>query len=1327
MATGFQFEHPSFNWGAPDVYQEFQRFKQHVEFTFKGPLVKAEPKDRAGWLGLWIGQQGREVYKTFKWEENEQDDPNKILDKLETYIRPRTNKRVARFKAVQRKQGEGESFDNFVKDLRLLLMDCDYTNTEDILTDLIISGVRHAKVQERMLDKGSDLNIAKAIEIGQQFELSQKQLKMIRGEEILKISEHKRKDRREPNRGTNNRRPYQQSTRPDRNKHDKSSYQSKCGNCGTIHSKDKCPAKGTQCKYCKKPDHWLKVCRKRLRRINLIQETDQYSSHSEDEILYISTVKTESSRMSEDKWIVDLQVDRKTLPFRIDTGARCSILSKHSFNSLRLSSKYEINGSRKLLKSYTGHTIQQIGKIKLPVKYKDREMDETFEIVDIEQDNIISGDFAENLKLVKRIDTIDEIDAPNDLSHDFPELVKTSGTLPGKYRIKIAENAKGVVHPPRRLPAAIKDRAVAELRSMEEYGYITKVEEPTEWVSSMVVAVRNGKVRICIDPKDLNEVIQRENYPLKTIEDVIPMIPNAKVFSVLDAKSGFLQIKLEEPSSYLTTFNTPIGRYRWLRLPFGIKCAPEIYQRIMDQMLEGIAGATAIIDDILIAGCDIEEHDNILKQVVERATSHNLRLNFDKCFVRKSEVAYMGHVITDKGLRPDPAKVRAIIDMPAPQNKEGVRRFLGLVQYLAKFLPNLSQVDAPLRSLLKSDVLFTWESEQEKSFQELKRLCSTSPILAFFDVSKPVEIECDASQDGLGAVLMQEGRVIAYASRSLSESEKRYAQIEKEMLSIVFSTKKFHCYILGKKTFVYNDHKPLEQIFKKPLLAAPLRIQKMMLKLQWYDIQVCYRKGKDMKISDALSRAFLPFTHEKEEGNIVQDMICMISISTDKYSEIKETTKTELHVLQETILNGWPDIKSESPFEVREYWDSRAQLSVLDGIIYKGLRIVIPPSLREGMLKLIHKSHLGMTKCKKRAREVMFWPCMNSNIEKCVQDCALCASYQNQQSAEPLKPTSTPDLPFSLVGCDLFDFQSKTYILTVDYYSKYIDVLPLESSNTTSIVNALKSIFATHGIPTRLRSDNGPQFSSSEFRKFCRELGIDHETSSPHFQSANGEAERSIQTVKNLWRKSDDKHLSLLDYRTTPLEGIDLSPSQLLMGRRPRNTLPASKDVLKPNSHNPLAVKRHFDREKEKQKFYYDKRRGVKELPPLNTESAVRMTPLPGTKKWIPGTVTKHYNKPRSYVVQSDDPGNHRLYRRNRKHLRTSTRTASKEYDRDISSDNFANDDQNDIQPNEHKPNNTASDTNTSRSVVSVANRNNHSDMTTRSGRRIKKPERLDL
>ncbi|CAC5375189.1 unnamed protein product [Mytilus coruscus] len=291
-----------------------------------------------------------------------------------------------------------------------------------------------------------------------------------------------------------------------------------------------------------------------------------------------------------------------------------------------------------------------------------------------------------------------------------------------------------------------------------------------------------------------------------------------------------------------------------------------------------------------------------------------------------------------------------------------------------------------------------------------------------------------------------------------------------------------------------------------------------------------------MNISDALSRAFLSVEHKTEEGDIVQDMICMISISKGKYSDTQDATKSEFCELYEMILKGWPDLKVETRFEVREYWGSRDQLSVLDGIIYKGLRTLIPPSMRDNMLKLVKMQEA----------------CSRSNV--------LATNHLNRLNL--LQP-----LIYRIQWLAL-TFKSKTYILTVDYYSKYIDVLPLTSTNTTAIVEALKSIFATHGIPTTLRSDNGLQFSSSEFKKFSKELGIDQQTSSPHFQSANGEAERSIQTVKNLRRKSDDKHLSLLDYRTTPLEGINLLPSQLVMSRRPRNTLPASKEVLKPNKHN---------------------------------------------------------------------------------------------------------------------------------------------------------------
>ncbi|XP_021347249.1 uncharacterized protein K02A2.6-like [Mizuhopecten yessoensis] len=215
-----------------------------------------------------------------------------------------------------------------------------------------------------------------------------------------------------------------------------------------------------------------------------------------------------------------------------------------------------------------------------------------------------------------------------------------------------------------------------KLLEMEADGYIAKTSKPTDWVSSMVVSLRNDKVRVCIDPKDLNKAIKREHHPMRTIEDVVSNIPGYNVFSKLDAKSGFLQIKLDEESSYLTTFNTPIGRYRWLRLPFGITSAPEIYQRIMDQMLEEIDGAFAIIDDILIAGQDMENHGKILKQVVERAMSYNLKLNFKKCCIRQPKVTYMGRVLTTQGLSADPGKVDAIVNMPAPKNKDGVRRFL---------------------------------------------------------------------------------------------------------------------------------------------------------------------------------------------------------------------------------------------------------------------------------------------------------------------------------------------------------------------------------------------------------------------------------------------------------------------------------------------------------------------------------------------------------------------------------------------------------------------------------------------------------------------------
>ncbi|XP_062601691.1 uncharacterized protein K02A2.6-like [Saccostrea cucullata] len=597
MAAAAQFDPPNLDWVTPDMYQEFCYFKQHVQFVFKGLLtsakdkdratgtwsLRASPCDRAGWLGIWVGKQGREVYKTFEWDSGDEDKPNKILDKFQAYVSPRKHKRAARFKVKQRKQGESELFDNFVKDLKLIIMDCEYTNPDDVLIDAImdiceiapslksdvhcplfrkcpIAGVRHVKVQERLLDQGSDLTLAKALSIGRQYENSQKQLKLIRGSENQTVTQEVSQIHAE------HKKMYQHKPRHKTKRHKKQPYvpkakSEKCSRCGLGptggHAKSgQCPAIGSTCKYCHKKDHWIAASRKRTRGVNTLQETDSETSSSDEGVLHIYSAQDDSS-VANDKWVVKATINSKPVKFRIDTGAKSSIIVNSVFDSL--GSQAQTRKSTKVLKSYTNHRTRPLYSVDLPIKHKGKQ------------------------KLDTRIDN-----QPESKFKDFPELIKTSGTLPGEHNNEIDPDAEGVIHASRRQPASLKPRIIEKLKEMEQNGYITKENTSTEWVSSIVISMRNDKIRICLDPSDLNKVVKRAHHPMKTVEDIVSNIPNAHVFSKLNAKSGFLQIKLNEKSSYLTTFNTPVGRYRWLRLPFGIKSAPEIFQHIMDQMLEGI-------------------------------------------------------------------------------------------------------------------------------------------------------------------------------------------------------------------------------------------------------------------------------------------------------------------------------------------------------------------------------------------------------------------------------------------------------------------------------------------------------------------------------------------------------------------------------------------------------------------------------------------------------------------------------------------------------------------------------------------------------------------
>ena len=437
-------------------------------------------------------------------------------------------------------------------------------------------------------------------------------------------------------------------------------------------------------------------------------------------------------------------------------------------------------------------------------------------IVDGNVQNVLGKTSCSKLKLVKRVDAIEKC-----ITDDYADVFKGLGHIDGiTHHIQLDENIKPVIHPPRRVPVTLRTRVKDELSRMEKLGVVERVHQPSDWVNSMVTVIKpNGKLRIYIDPRDLNKAVKREHYPTKTVEEVVARMPNAKIFSVLDASSGFWQIELDDESSKLCTFNKPFGRYMFKRLPFGLCSAQDVFQDVMSEIFSGIEGVEVIVDDLLVWAENKQQHDERLKQVLESARQKNLKLNKAKSLWMR--LATLDTYSAKKASSQIQKKVQAITEMKPPQSKEELQRFLGMVTYLAKFIPNFSQVSTPLRQLLEKETEWHWTESQEESFKKLKTLVTQSPVLKYFDDSKPVKISVDASSGGLGAVLLQEDQPVAYASKALSRSQINYAQIEKEMLAIVFGCTRFHDYIYGlKEVQVETDHKLLESILKKTTISS---------------------------------------------------------------------------------------------------------------------------------------------------------------------------------------------------------------------------------------------------------------------------------------------------------------------------------------------------------------------------------------------------------------------------------------------------------------------------------------------------------------------------
>ena len=528
--------------------------------------------------------------------------------------------------------------------------------------------------------------------------------------------------------------------------------------------------------------------------------------------------------------------------------------------------------------------------------------------------------------------------------------------------------------------------------------------------------------------------------------------------------------------------------------------------------------------------------------------------------------------MSKEGLSPDNKKVELIQQWPTLANHGKLQSFLGTVNYLSYFLAFLSDLHAPLQSLLKKDAEFTWTPVHQHAFDQIKLHVSNDVKLQFYDSDKPLYIEVDTSKKGIGAVMLQQDKImrneskfddeiptnlrpISYASKTLSLTESNYSSIEHELLGLLFAVTHFKHFTYGRPVHVITDHKPLVSLFKKSLVDASPRLTRMLIQLLDFSLCVVYQPGAKMHLSDAISQLS---SHDNSKGKTIQDLDVSIhsieeltgfnSLSVDKICQ--HTAKDNaLQLLIQHINDGFPASSVKWPEIIRSFYNFREELSVCDGLILKGQhRIVIPETLRTQALQILHnKAHLGLNKTLECARMCMYWPGITDSIKESISACKACLTHSDRNQREPYVSDATVK-PWSHISLDNFKYRGQHFLMVLDISTKFFVVRPVFSLNTDQMIQALTAIFSEHGMPVAIRCDRGRNFVSDLFHQYCQHLGIKLSFSRAYHHSGNP-AERAIRTVKMLMKccslTKQSWRLALLEYLSTPLDGNTPSPPQL--------------------------------------------------------------------------------------------------------------------------------------------------------------------------------------
>lgn len=1123
---------------------------------------------------------------------------DELLELLEKHLAPKINVLVAQHKFLSKNQSEGQSVAKFVAALRADIIDCEFVcpckckaSIADVfLRAQFIRGINDSGIREQLLMSSTltfDDIVAKALVLEaakvDARELAHTSTNAQNGD-INKIYPNKQSSRS----------AYRQ--KPNVN-YDELGISGLCMRCGRNNhfAKDcKTNRNKLKCASCNKTGHVAKVCISTLLadgpnagpRVNPETNrlhTNQVQDGNDEYGIYriIDVYQNDYSQSSSERYFANIFIEGKPVKFEVDSGSGYSFLPLGQFKALQL--EKPLTSTNIVFRSYTQNTFIPEGKVKVNVKFNNRAISEYIYVVPDGCSALIGRTWIRNLGInLKELDdlncnvlTTSSINCPNEMGQLMSEFKNVFdqriGCVPNyKVSLQLRENATPVYTKERQIPYALTDRVNAELESLEKACIITKIAN-SDWGSPLVVIPKaDGGIRLCVDYKvGVNQRLVDAHYPIRKLDQIFNSLRNSKYFCRLDLYKAYLHIQVDEASSEIQTISTHKGTFRMNRLSFGIKTAPSEFNRIIDQILRDVPKAESYFDDIVVHGATIDECKANLRACLRQLQQYDLHLNLSKCKFFEKEIEFLGHSIQFNKIQKLSSKIKAITEMPTPESAEDVRRFLGMVTYYARFIPNASTVTAPLRRLLQKNSTFKWTKECENAFNVLKKEIVSDRVLMPYNPELPVQLACDASPTGIAGVLSHivndEERPIAFASRSLTNAEQNYSQLDREALAIVYAIQHYHEYLYGRLFKLITDNQPLSRIFhqnaKLPQMTSS-RLQRYAAFLTGYNYVVATKKSEDNVNADCLSRA--PSSSGVNLKNRIDTEVHFIC-----YSTINQINSSNLNfdaILEETEKDA--DL-SKILKDMRNNSTMESDYTIDSGILFKGQRVVIPASLQKFVLEELHHTHIGITKMKQLARRYVYWVSIDRHIENFVRSCAACAVVKKNPPKVTLHPWEEPEENWQRIHIDYAGpYQGYYFLVVVDAKSKWAEVGMCSSAPTSSSTKEmLQNIFARNGYPDVMVSDNATIFKSDEFSSFCDNAGIFQKFIAPGHPATNGLAERNVQTLKQRLASmsSDTSAISiklreiLFKYRATPLQN-GKTPSEQYLGRQIRTKL----DTLKP-------------------------------------------------------------------------------------------------------------------------------------------------------------------